>query len=135
MRTWFIRREIKEDDSVWGRMYDDTGMTMWCIENAEKIFPAGDYECVRDWYHRGDYETFEIIVPGRDRILVHGANYADQLEGCVAPGKSRGRTEAGKLAVWNSKKAHKDYMESLKGVDKHRLIVMDSIPKEGEANE
>jgi hypothetical protein len=120
---WFLRREQTKDNAVWGRLYNDDGVTMWSIENNEKIIPAGHYICKRDWYHRGDYETFEVIVPGRDRILIHGANYADQLEGCIAPGKSRGEAEDGRLAVWNSKKAHRQYMELLDGVDEHELTI------------
>jgi|TARA_R110000796_G_scaffold54030_4_gene126542 hypothetical protein len=120
---WFLRRERSKADALWSRFYNEDGLTMWSIENAQKIFPAGEYKCVRDWYHTGDYETFEIIVAGRDRILFHGANYARQLEGCVAPGQSRGLTEDGDLAVWNSKKAHQEYMASLDGLDEHSLTV------------
>lgn len=122
---WFLEREHTKGDAVWGKLYNKDGLTMWSIENAEKIIPAGEYFCKRDWYYRGNYETFEIIVPGRDRILFHGANYAHQLEGCIAPGKSRGKTEDGKLAVWSSKKAHRQYMESLKGEDIHVLVISD----------
>jgi hypothetical protein len=120
---WYVRREAKDGDAISGRMYNQDGLTFWCIENADKSIPDGTYTCKRDWYHRGNYETFEIIVEGRDRILVHGANYADQLEGCIAPGKSRGRSDTGKPAVWNSKKAHKEYMQSLEGVDEHKIII------------
>jgi len=122
---WFLEREKTKGDAVWGKMYNEDGLTMWTIENAEKIIPAGEYTCKRDWYHRGNYETFEVIVPSRSRILVHGANYARQLEGCIAPGGSRGETEDGKLAVWGSKKAHRKYMDSLKGKDFHALIISD----------
>jgi hypothetical protein len=125
MIKWSLKREKKKDDAVWGKLYNEDGLEMWSIENADKIIPAGEYLCKRDWYHRGNYETFEVVVPNRSRILVHGANYAKQLEGCIAPGTSRGETEGGKLAVWSSKKAHKKYMESLRGEDVHLLVISD----------
>lgn len=120
---WFLEREKTKGFAIWGRLYNNKGLEMWSLEHSQKCFPTGEYKCVRDWYHRGGYETFEIIVPGRDRILFHGANYAHQLAGCVATGKSRGLTDDGELAVWSSKKAHNEYMESLHGLDHHDLIV------------
>ncbi len=41
----------------------------------------------------------------RYACLIHSANYAHQLQGCLAVGLSEGVSEDGKPAVWNSKKA------------------------------
>lgn len=128
MITWNLKRELQEGNAIWGRLSNNDGLKFFSIENAEDCIEPGVYACRRDHYYRGDYETFEIICEGRDRLLFHGANYASQLEGCIAPGKSRGRNKEGLLAVWSSKKAHKEYMDSLEGVDGHLLVISDLAP-------
>ena len=53
--------------------------------------PAGLYTCRRDFFHAGGYEAFEVTgVPGRSRILIHIANRASELRGCIAPGMAYG---------------------------------------------
>lgn len=70
----------------------------------ESCVPDGEYELVRYDSSRG-YEVFCLINPslgvylhesdipeyegGRFMIQIHIANYADQLEGCIAPGRKR----------------------------------------------
>ena len=76
--VWHLRRELEKGDAVWGRLYNkEDGHDFWTIENSAKLIPAGLHPCVKDYYHRGDYPTFEIIVEGRDRLLFHAANYAN----------------------------------------------------------
>lgn len=56
-------------------------------EPFRSCVPDGIYPLRRTLYHRGGYETYEICdVPNRSRILLHRANMARQVEGCVAPG-------------------------------------------------
>ena len=122
LKKYRLERELEEGQGIWGVMTDGEGLQWYTLENAEKKIPDGTYECVRDYYYRGDYETFEVQVEGRDRILVHSANYPHQLEGCIAPGTGRGRKD-NELAVWSSRKAHDQYMESLVGQDLHLLVI------------
>jgi hypothetical protein len=125
--VWHLRRELEKGDAVWGRLYsDDDGVSFWSIENSETLIPEGLHACVRDYYHRGDYPTFEIIVQGRDRLLFHSANYANELEGCIAPGKDRGETDDGRLAVWNSKKAFNEFWEIVKDEEEFLLLIKDA---------
>ena len=125
--VWHLRRELEKGDAVWGRLYsDDDGVSFWSIENSETLIPEGLHACVRDYYHRGDYPTFEIIVRGRDRLLFHSANYANELEGCIAPGKDRGETDDGRLAVWNSKKAFNEFWEIVKDEEEFLLLIKDA---------
>ena len=132
--VWHLRRELEKGDAVWGRLYDDdTGVSFWTIENAAKLIPEGIHPCVKDYYHRGDYPTFEIIVENRDRLLFHAANYASELEGCIAPGKSRGETEDGRLAVWNSKDAFNQFWDIVK--DEKSFLLMIKDVTEDESNE
>ena len=131
LKTYTVIRDTEKDDGIWGVMTDGEGLELQTLENAHKKIPDGTYECVRDYYYTGDYETFEVQVEGRDRILVHAANYTHQLEGCIAPGLSRG-TKDEKLAVWTSRKAHKQYMDSLVGHDLHLLMI---TTKQAEEND
>ena len=124
--VWHLRRELQKGDAIWGRLYNDAdGASFWTIENSAKPIPEGLHPCVKDYYHRGDYPTFEIIVEGRDRLLFHAANYANELEGCIAPGKSRGETEDGRLAVWSSKRAFNEFWEIVKDEDSFLLLIED----------
>jgi hypothetical protein len=125
--VWHLRRELQKDDAIWGRLYNDAdGASFWTIENSAKPIPEGLHPCVKDYYHRGDYPTFEIIVENRDRLLFHAANYASELEGCIAPGKDRGETEDGKLAVWNSKKAFNEFWDLVQDEDNFLLMIEDA---------
>jgi hypothetical protein len=125
--VWHLRRELQKGDAIWGRLYNDAdGASFWTIENSAKPIPEGLHPCVKDYYHRGDYPTFEIIVEDRDRLLFHAANYASELEGCIAPGKDRGETEDGKLAVWNSKKAFNEFWDLVQDEDNFLLMIEDA---------
>ena len=125
--VWHLRRELQKGDAIWGRLYNDAdGVSFWTIENSAKPRPEGLHPCVKDYYHRGDYPTFEIIVEDRDRLLFHAANYASELEGCIAPGKDRGETEDGKLAVWNSKKAFNEFWDLVQDEDNFLLMIEDA---------
>lgn len=53
------------------------------FENLRTVLQNGDYECYRDQYHKGGYETFQIIVPGHSRVLFHIGNVEENSEGCV----------------------------------------------------
>ena len=125
--VWHLRRELQKGDAIWGRLYNDAdGASFWTIENSAKPIPEGLHPCVKDYYHRGDYPTFEIIVEDRDRLLFHAANYASELEGGIAPGKDRGETEDGKLAVWNSKKAFNEFWDLVQDEEKFLLMIEDA---------
>ena len=65
--------------------------------------------------------------------MFHAANYASELEGCIAPGKSRGETEDGRLAVWNSKDAFNQFWDIVK--DEKSFLLMIKDVTEDESNE
>jgi hypothetical protein len=52
--------------------------------------------CVRSTYFKGGYPTYEIQVPGHDRILFHKANEETELDGCCAVGSEFGIGPHGK---------------------------------------
>lgn len=68
----------------------------------------GTYECV--WHTSPKYgECYEVTgVVGRSHILIHPANWAHQLLGCIALGKGRGVLN-GKPAITQSRDAIKEF--------------------------
>jgi hypothetical protein len=71
------------------------------IENKELSIPAGQYSCIPHNSPKHP-DTWEISnEPDRTEILIHNANLASQLLGCVAPGNTYG-TISGENAVMNS---------------------------------
>jgi uncharacterized protein DUF5675 len=105
---------------------DDT--TLFSMERmstgAHPRIPAGLYEITLDTYHKGGYPAYLVHVAGRDRILIHAANRAAELEGCIAPGRTLGYLN-GELAVLSSLLALKKIMEVLHGVERDYLTIRD----------
>ena len=112
-------------DTTIGEM-DVRGISFWTIErgwhgNTPSIscVPTGTYVLKRDVWYRGDRDdlaTFGLeTVTGRSRILIHPANNADELEGCIGVGDSVGWMR-GKLAVLNSVAAHERFMRIMQDV-------------------
>jgi hypothetical protein len=61
-------------------------------------------------------------VPGRDLIMIHPANWADELKGCIAPGRAHAVIN-GKPGVSASRAAFKDLMHRLARRESWRLAV------------
>ena len=60
------------------------------LDNAPNIscIPTGEYTMQKVTSPRFGPDTWEVMdVPGRTHILIHSANWAKQLEGCIAPGR------------------------------------------------
>ena len=74
-------------------------------DNAQKVscIPEGTYVVQWREAHWSRFpRAFQIMeVPGRAGILIHSANLARQLQGCIAPGLNRGVLQ-GEPAVLNS---------------------------------
>lgn len=78
--------------------------------NAQLLkIPAGVHLCVRDYFHRGRHETFEVQVPSHDRLLWHKGNVEDDSEGCILVGRRFGLV-AGHPAVLDSAGGFADFM-------------------------
>lgn len=89
----------------------------------KSCIPEGGYVLKRSFYHRGNYECFEVMdVPRRQFIKIHMANFAEQLFGCIAPGKVLGSL-AGGWGVKNSTGAFNEFMSVLEDVDQTTLYV------------
>lgn len=125
--VWHLHRDSFYPAGVWGQLEGGGGIVLQTIENADTLVPPGEYECRRSHYYRGGYPTFEVIVPDRERILIHAANLGAELLGCIAPGEERGFSSEHIPAVWRSRVAHSRYMAALDGCDLHLLVITEEV--------
>src|SRR6266850_4577014 len=65
------------------------------------LVDVGEHHCIKSFYYKGGYPTFEIIVPGHTKILFHELNWAFQSEGCVGIAESFD-VIAGKVGIGGS---------------------------------
>jgi len=79
------------------------------FEDLKTVIRAGKYDCVRSFYHKGGYETFEIIVPGHSRVLFHKLNLETESEACVGIGESFGQLH-GLTAILDSRGGFSEFM-------------------------
>lgn len=123
-----LRRYIETLHGTLGQFVFPDDSTLFSMERMSTgehpRIPAGLYELKLDYYHHGDYPAYEIIVPNRSRILIHAANKASELLGCIAPGLALGFI-AGELAVLQSKLALSRFMKALKGAEQDYLTIQD----------
>lgn len=76
--------------------------------------PDGLYRCVPRRYYRGGYDAWEITgVPGRDLILFHKGNKADDVTGCIVVGTRIVALSAGVLGVYPSAPAFEEMHRQL----------------------
>lgn len=123
-----LKRVIETSQGTLGQFTLTDSSTLYTMERMSTgehpRIPQGFYELRLDFYHKGNYAAYEIIVPGRDRILIHVANRAVELLGCIAPGKAIGFLD-GQLAVMQSLLAFKKFMATMGGVKSDYLTVHD----------
>lgn len=135
-----LKRTKFEADGIFGNLHNETGaIVAITLEHAydsglgngsfdSKLQP-GIYECNRGIHRLHDgipFETFEVNgVKGHDNILFHVGNYNKDSEGCILMGQARALTPAKDYMITGSKYTFTKFMESLKGVDKFTLIVID----------
>lgn len=78
------------------------------LDNAvgKSCIPDGTYDCAPRQFFAGGYPAIEVTkVPGRTHILIHRANTAEDVTGCIAVGSTLGIL-GGIMAVLGSKPAH-----------------------------
>lgn len=98
-----LTRQLSGEAGTFGTL-EVLGFTCRTVERPATgpapCIPAGTYTCRKTWSNRCRADVYEITgVPGRTRILIHAANLASQLLGCVAPGEAVAKiqTADGKL--------------------------------------
>jgi hypothetical protein len=135
MRVLNLYRSHRTTDGVFGRLGPWTTVEEEDLANRQNVscIPAGAYVCLRDFFRRGGYETFEVTgVEGRERILFHRGNTEEDSDGCILIASRLGVLEVTdedhhrtvhKLAGLASRDAFEAFMLSLEGVDEFLLIV------------
>ena len=97
-------------------------------KKRESCIPEGKYTLKLGTFNRGGYEAYEVMnVPDRSLIKIHVGNSIDDVVGCIAPGKALGYLE-GKWGVKSSKKAFKEFMEAMNGVEKSTIHIAQYKP-------
>lgn len=92
------------------------------FDDMSTVIHAGTYPCRRDFYHHGGYETFEIIVPGHDRVLFHKGNREADSMACICVAESFGLL-GGVTAVLDSGHGFAELMTVTAGLDGFDLVV------------
>ena len=92
------------------------------FEDGQPIIKAGTYQCLRSYYYKGNYSTFEIQVPGHSRILFHKGNTEEDSRGCVCVAE-KFSTLMGKVAVGESAEGFREFMEKVSEHDRFTLTV------------
>ena len=132
-----LTRFAPTQDGVFGRLGKFQTIEEEWRDNQPRIscIPTGVYRCVRSMFHRGGYETFEVLdVEDRTLIKFHIANTEEDLLGCIGLGLKLGvlrvkDEDSGqmvhKLAAISSRSAFNAWMEELSDVDEFMLEIVD----------
>ena len=118
MKTLHLHRFAKVEDGILGR----TSSGLYTMENDAYNVPEGEYTAKLDFYHTGGYKTYEILVPGRSRILFHKGNTEDDSRGCILLGTSLDVVD-GKIAVSNSREGFGQFMLDMAGTEEFTLVI------------
>jgi hypothetical protein len=97
-----------------GKVYQTLELAWKNNERQKSCIPKGVYK-VKKRTSAKYGEHFHILsVPNRDMILIHHANFHNQLLGCIAPGKGLSDiNKDGRLDVTSSKQAMKELLSYL----------------------
>ena len=139
MKTIIVNRDWGDDKQTLGVCYvrDEQGCIVFkseCIERGWKdnqrrvsCIPAGEYPVRLEHSNRFGKELYEIYdVPGRSECKFHAANYARQLNGCIALGKDRRDIDGdGYKDVTSSRVTMAEFHTALRGDRSATLIVRD----------
>ncbi|WP_391595141.1 DUF5675 family protein [Winogradskyella sp.] len=139
MRTIIVNRDWQDENQTLGVCYvkDEFGNIIFkseCIErgwrnNQSRVscIPPGTYPVKLEYSPRFRKKLWEIYdVPGRSECKFHAANYARQLNGCIALGNNRKDIDNdGYYDVTSSRDTMKKFHEALQGFNLARLEVVD----------
>lgn len=93
MRKGRLVRTETDEDGTFGLLCLDTGFSCYVLERPT----TGEYPCIPAGTYvfkiRKDSPKHGVVyeaekVPGRTNIQIHNANWADELLGCLAPGRA-----------------------------------------------
>lgn len=121
-----VLRHSKGPNGAFGVLFRYDGIPIGVtLENEETLLPSFTrLICVQDYYHHGGYPTYEIQVPGRDRLLFHKLNWDFQSKGCIGVGEAY-ETLDNKPAIAQSEKGFKEFWETYKQYKTLNLVVLE----------
>jgi hypothetical protein len=90
--------------------------------DGQPIIKNGVYRCRRSRYHKGGYDTFEIMVEGHTRVLFHKGNKETDSEACIIVAESFGTLD-GQTAVLDSKGGFGEFMGLTEGLEEFYMTV------------
>lgn len=92
-------------------------------QNEVSCIPAGTYPLHLEYSARFKKNLWEVKnVPKRSEVKIHNANFATQLEGCIAVGKEKALI-GGKMGITSSITTLSSFMAAM-GDDKEAVIVV-----------
>lgn len=92
------------------------------FDDGLPVIRNGLFRCVRSYYHKGRYPTFEIMVPGHSRVLFHKGNRETDSEACIIVAESFGMLGAD-TAVLDSDHGFNEFMTLCNGKPEFYLEV------------
>lgn len=110
MQIKIIRINQNGDNDTFGELALNSEFECYTLERTDKLVPTGVYPI--SLYFSPKHQFLVPLlngVPDRSFIEIHPANFASQLEGCIAIG-----TNLELNAIDNSKEAFKKLMEKVK---------------------
>ena len=144
MRTLRLQREIASDIATEG-VLTLRGISLFTIERPwiptypggepyESCVPAGEYELLDHVRPNGDLvvalvnpglavyhmEEDRYNAVGRYLILIHAANWADEVNGCIAPGFQRSVNDRGPMVTRS-----RDAMRLIMEWEPERIVIKD----------
>lgn len=137
MPTLILERFAYAPDGTFGRLNLPSGEKLFTVERpwlgnrtGESCIPDGVYtlalrrsgvvERSSSGRYRHGWEVTD--VPGRTYIMLHPANWPDQLEGCIAPGLDY-RVLDGRNGVTQSRVAFAKLMTELSARDEWQIDI------------
>ena len=120
---------------VFGRL--TVGTSWWYtverpwLDNQPMVscIPAGVYVMVLDIHNPGQPQAYQVYelqgVPNRKEIQIHRANVADELHGCIAPGKVLGcpLNDQRTWGIGKSADAFAEFMAAMKGENPSEIAI------------
>ena len=100
------------------------------LDNKSRIscIPEGTYDIRLEYSNRFETDLYEIYgVVGRSECKFHAANFARQLNGCIALGKNRADIDGdGFKDVTSSKDTMKRFHKAMNG-DKQAVLIVRNL--------
>jgi hypothetical protein len=88
-RIWSAPDNAQHRATTTGQISVDGTPLCFCLERTATLIPTGVFPVALAMSKRFQRRTPHISVPGRTEIEMHGANTADDVDGCVGCAEKR----------------------------------------------